>query len=672
MKVSNLTEAQLAQALSSAHDAVIITTAEPGSPVVEYANAAFTRLSGHELASIQGQPLTLLHGPKTDRTVLDRIRRELESRRSFVGDILFHRPDGSDYPVELRVAPVFEPDGTVRHWMHTLRDLSPRPGYDETRERLAAIVDSSDDAIISKNLDGEITSWNPAAERLFGYPAGEIIGQNIRRLLPTDRQEEEDLIISRISRGERVEHFETIRMTKDARFIEVSVTISPIKDENGIVVGASKIARDITERRLTEKALRKAKEAAESANAERLILLDAERAARSEAERASRMKDEFLATLSHELRTPLNSILGWASLLRSGHLQGAELHQAIDTIDRNARVQAQIIDDLLDMSRIISGKVRLNIQPVDLVSVLHESVETVRSAAQAKGVHLEISTSLISSQTTGDPARLQQIFWNILNNAIKFTPREGRIRARIAQVRSHIEVTVADTGEGIAPDIIPHVFDRFRQADSSTTRRFGGLGLGLSIVKQLVELHGGHVEVRSLGLGHGTTFTIHLPIAAAYQEPLTDDPPTHTLNKVGQPLTPATLTGLRVLVVDDEPDARSLVKRLLELSGAIVTAVGSAPLAFDQIRAHTFDIMVCDIGMPNEDGYSLVRRIRALPDRARSSIPAIALTAYARREDRAEAVRSGFQAHLAKPAEPTELIALIGNLASQHITRLSA
>ncbi len=665
-------DALLAQALESANDAVVITSADLDDPVIEYVNAAFTRVAGYALDEVRGRTLHLLQGPKTDRLILDRIRQELQTRQDFVGEIIQYRKDGTDYPVEWRISPLRDPSGTVQKWISIQRDISGDRRFDAARERLAAIVDSSDDAIVAKNLDGVITSWNPAAERLFGYTAREIIGQNIRLLLPADRLTEEDAIISRIRRGERVEHFETIRLTKDTRLIEVSVTISPIKDETGTIVGASKIARDITERRLTEEALRKAKEAAETANAERLLLLQGERAARTEAERASRTKDEFLATLSHELRTPLNAVLGWASILRSGRLHGAELQQGLDTIDRNARVQAKIISDLLDMSRIISGKVRLDVQPVDLAAVLHESAETVRTAAEARGLHLDVSAGPIHAHTTGDPARLQQIFWNLLNNAIKFTPRDGRVRVRLEQKESHIEITVSDTGEGIAPEVLPLIFDRFQQADSSITRRHGGLGLGLSIVKQLVELHGGSVKVTSRGLGHGATFTIVLPIAAIRSSETSPSDDATTPSHSAPVLPETLLSGVRVLVVDDEPDARILVKRLIETSGATVAIAGSAADAMDQINAASFDVLVCDIGMPHEDGYTLIRRIRAMPDRQKSSIPAIALTAYARREDRAEAIRSGFQAHLAKPAEPSEIIAFIRNLVDPRSTRLSA
>ena len=339
------------------------------------------------------------------------------------------------------------------------------------------------------------------------------------RLIPQDRREEEREILYRIRRGERIDHFETIRLAKDGRQLNVSVTISPIKDSNGRVIGASKVARDITERKKSEQALKEAMQQADSANRERLQLLDSERDARSQAERANRVKDEFLATLSHELRTPLNAVLGWSNILQRGNIQSEELKQGLVTIERNARIQAQIIEDLLDMSRIISGKVRLEVQQTDLSAVLNESIETLRVTAEAKSVQLQAAMGPFAGPISGDPNRLRQVFWNILHNAIKFTPSGGEVQVRLARVGSEVEVNVIDSGEGIAPDFLPYIFDRFQQGDASTTRRHGGLGLGLAIVKQLVELHGGKVGVKSNGLGQGAVFTVRLPLIAIYSEP---------------------------------------------------------------------------------------------------------------------------------------------------------
>ena len=567
-----------------------------------------------------------------------------------------------------RYSKVLSVEGRSVGRVWSLRDVTQRHLSEITSRRLAAIVASSDDAIIGKDLNSIITSWNFGAERIFGYTADEMIGTSIMRLIPSDRQAEELEILARIRRGERFDHFETIRLAKDGRQLSVSITVSPIKDSAGHVVGASKVARDITERKKAEAALKKAAEEAEAANRERLQLLDSEREARSQAERASRMKDEFLATLSHELRTPLNAVLGWAHILRTGKLQVDELKQGLDTIERNARVQAQIIEDLLDMSRIISGKVRLDVEQIDLPAVLNESIDTVRATAEAKGIRLQAVVDPRAGPISGDPDRLQQVFWNLLNNAIKFTPKGGQVQVLLERVNSHIEVSVIDTGEGIAPEFLPYVFDRFQQGDASTTRRHGGLGLGLAIVKQLVELHGGNVRVKSGGIGKGTTFTVHLPLIAVYSEPDKERRHSRATPRENQPLPDVSLANVHVLVVDDEVDARELVKRLLEMAGATVSMAGSASEAIERILAARPDVLVCDIGMPGEDGYSLIRQLRVLEESQESALPAVALTAYARSEDRTKAIRSGFQNHLAKPVEPAELLAVVSSLAGRRVT----
>jgi PAS domain S-box-containing protein len=549
-----------------------------------------------------------------------------------------------------RSSKILKVEGARAGRVWSFRDVTERNRFEITANRLAALVASSDDAIVGKDLNLIVTSWNFGAERIFGYSAEEMIGTSIMRLIPPDRLEEETEILSRIRRGQRLDPFETVRLAKDGRRLQLSMTISPIMDASGHVIGASKVARDITERKKAEEALKKAMEEAETANRERLLLLDSEREARSQAEQASRMKDEFLATLSHELRTPLNAVLGWANILRLGKRQGEELIQGLDIIERNARIQAKIIEDLLDMSRIISGKVRLDAQWIELAAVLNESIETLRSTAQAKGVRLQAMLDLFAGPIFGDPSRLQQVFWNLLNNAIKFTPKDGKVEVLLKRAGSEVEVTVVDTGEGIAPGFLPYVFDRFQQGDASTTRRHGGLGLGLAIVKELVELHGGTVRVESEGLGKGATFTVRLPLTAAYSEPDKEDQLPEAVLPGNQPLPEVSLANIRVLVVDDEIDACDLVKVLLEMAGATVSTA------------------VCDIGMQDEDGYSLIRRLRALEKKEEGALPAIALSAYARSEDRTKAIRSGFQNHLAKPVEPAELLAVVSSLAGRVIT----
>ncbi|HWE04525.1 MAG TPA: ATP-binding protein [Tepidisphaeraceae bacterium] len=399
----------------------------------------------------------------------------------------------------------------------------------------------------------------------------------------------------------------------------------------------------------------------------RAALLEAERMARAEAERAGRMKDEFLATLGHELRTPLNAILGWAQILKLNLSDAADVAEGIAVIDRNARAQTQIIEDLLDMSRIISGKVRLDVQRVDLAATVQAAVDTVKPAADAKGVRLHVVLDPLAGAVSGDPSRLQQVFWNLLSNSVKFSPRGSRVQVLLERVNSHLEVSVIDSGEGIKPEFLPHVFERFRQADGSTTRKHGGLGLGLSIVKQLVELHGGQARAKSPGEGKGATFTVILPLTALHSEPEPQRRHPQAPASFGTLADDACvrLNGVKVLVVDDEPDARALVKRLLEDCEAVVATAGSAAEALRMFMEDRPQVVVSDIGMPGEDGYALVRKIRSLPASSGGAVPAIALTAYARSEDRTRAMLAGFQTHVSKPVEPSELVATVASLATR-------
>jgi PAS domain S-box-containing protein len=398
----------------------------------------------------------------------------------------------------------------------------------------------------------------------------------------------------------------------------------------------------------------------------RAELLTRERASRAEAEEANRLKDEFLATLSHELRTPLTSILGWARLLQTDNFDAASTTRALETIERNARAQNQLIDDLLDTSRIITGKLRLDVRSVDLADVITAATDSVRPAAEAKEIRLQTLLDPQAGPVSGDPNRLQQVVWNLVSNAIKFTPKKGRVQVRLERVNSHIEITVADTGMGIAPEFLPHVFDRFRQADQATTRTHGGLGLGLAIVRQLVELHGGTVSAHSDGIGQGATFTIYLPLLPVRQESASDLPRVHPAARSETALAcPPELEGLRVLIVDDEADTRDLLLAVLTSCGAEVTPTASTAEALERIGREQFDVLVTDIGMPGEDGYSLIEKVRMLPAERGGTLPAAALTAYARMEDRVRALRSGFQIHVPKPVDPTELITVVANLAGR-------
>ena len=820
---------------------------------------------------------------------------------------------------------------------------------------LSAIIDSADDAIITKTLDGIITSWNRGAQRIFGYTAAEVIGKPVTVLIPDDHLNEEPAIIARLRQGERIEHYETVRLRKDGTFVDISLTVSPIIGPEGRIIGASKIARDIserkraeevlrnreeeltdfiensavglhwvggdgiilwankaeldllgysrdeyvghhigefhidsdviddiltrlthdetlhsyearlrckdgslryvlissnvrrrngqfshtrcftrdiTERRQAEEELREQAEIIETVNrigrtlageldlhklvqavtdaateivgahfgsffynvldeqgesymlytlsgvpteafahfpmprntdifaptfhGEGTVLIDdvkqdprygknspyygmpeghlpvtsylavpiisrsgevlgglffghpdagvftertariveglaaqaavamdnarlyeAAQRARAEAEQAateserlyqearesSRLKDEFLAMISHELRTPLTAILGWAHLLRTGQFTGGNTAKAMETIERNARAQAQLIDDLLDVSRIITGKLRLDVRTVDPNFFIESAIESVRPAAEAKGIRVQkiMDTGVVS--VSGDPVRLQQVVWNLLSNAIKFTPKGGRVQIRLERVNSHIEIAVSDDGAGIAPEFLPHVFDRFRQADQRTTRQHGGMGLGLAIVHHLVELHGGTVRAESHGLGQGSTFTVLLPVAPVYER-VTVEGRVHPAAKELLPsyVCPDRLDGLKVLIVDDEPDTLELLKVGLGQCGAEVVLARSVNDALEAIAAVVPDVLISDIGMPVEDGYDLIRRVRALPAGSGGKVPAIALTAYARTEDRLQALKAGYQMHVPKPVELAELAAVVASL----------
>ena len=400
----------------------------------------------------------------------------------------------------------------------------------------------------------------------------------------------------------------------------------------------------------------------EWAERERARLLILEQEARKQAEEANRLKDEFLATLSHELRTPLNAILGWTQVLRTGRLDEATSLRALETIERNAKAQAQLISDLLDVSRIITGKLRLELRPVELPRIIDAALDSVRPAADAKEIRLEVSLDSLRSPILGDSDRLQQVVWNLLSNAIKFTPKGGQVSVRLETAPGSTAIRVADTGAGIRPDFLPYVFDRFRQAESTITRSHGGLGLGLSIVRHLVELHGGTVEVESEGEGRGATFTVRIPVRADLAPSLAAG-----LAAAGAEPSPwdsTLLSGVHVLVVEDEVDTRDLLAMSLEQCGARVTAVATAAEALEALGTLP-DILISDIGLPAEDGYSLLRKIRLLDPSRGGDIPAAALTAYARAEDRLKALEAGFQTHLPKPIDPSELVATVARLAGK-------
>ncbi len=414
----------------------------------------------------------------------------------------------------------------------------------------------------------------------------------------------------------------------------------PILNERGDREYRAGISQDISE----EKRL----------GVERDRLLDSERVARQVAEQSNRLKDEFLPNLSHELRSPLNAILGWMQVLKQEPSDAAVITQAHQAIERNGQALARLVEDLLDMNRIISGKFRLDVQTVDLASIIRETIESVIPAANAKEIRVEQVLNPLAGPVKGDPNRLQQVIWNLLSNAVKFTPKGGKVQVHLERINSHCEISVSDTGRGIKAGFLPFVFDRFRQQDSTATRVEGGLGLGLAIVKELVEHHGGSVSARSAGEGRGSTFIVALPIAVRTQDPSFK----YAMNASAQ--RELSLQGMRVLAVDDDPDSVNVLRLILEEQGARVDTAYSASRALEKIKANPPDVLLSDIGMPGQDGYQLIDAVRKLPGNA-AKIPAIAITAFARPEDRIAALRAGFNMHLAKPINTAELITIIAN-----------
>jgi len=604
-------------------------------------NRGAERIFGWTAAEAVGRSITIVIPPEhlaEEEDILARIRggeriEHFETTRM--------RKDGSRLEISLTVSPIKNATGEVIGASKIARDISERRRGDEARARLAAIVDSADDAIVSKTLDGVITSWNRAAQAMFGWTAAEAVGQRITLIIPRERWPEEDEVLARVRKGESIDHFDTVRVRKNGERIDVSLTVSPVKDARGRIIGASKIARDVSDRKRAE--------------AERATLLQTVQQAREEAEELNRSKDQFLAMLSHELRTPLNAIFGWARMLQSAAMDEVTSRRAIDAILRNATAQVQLVEDLLDVSRIITGKMRLDVQSLDLKSVIESALDAVQPAASAKGLKIETVLDPNAGPVVGAADRLRQVVWNLLMNAIKFTPRDGRVRVHLRKIKSHVEIVVSDNGEGIQPEILPFIFDRFRQGDSTTTRPHGGLGLGLALVRHLVDLHGGRVRAASEGPGRGATFVVELPIAILSSE-------AGATPEASAATGALPLQSVRVLLVDDDADGLDLTTVMLTNSGAQVKTAVSVAAALDVLESWPADVLVSDIEMPREDGYELLRRIRAKERGGRTRLPALALTAYGRPEDRRRTLAAGFNLHLAKPIDPSELVLAVANL----------
>jgi PAS domain S-box-containing protein len=628
-----------------------------------YANKPLLDLWGLKLQDAVGKNFVdLNYPPDLAEKLQKQVRQVFDSKTALLDETPYRSPAGTLGYYEYILSPVLDPSGSVSLVAGSTRDITARKLAAE-RERRAA---SEAIAIAEANakfraffeqgsyfagilaLDGTVIEANKVFLQGCGFTREQVVGKKFWDCGWWNRS---PALVELVRAGcAKAAAGETLRRESSYYVAEgterfVDLTLAPVTDEAGRVLLVASTGVDITERN---------------------ELLEAERSARVQAEHASRLKDEFLATLSHELRTPLNAIMGWSQILGTSDCDPHDLEEGLQTIQRNARAQAQIIDDLLDMSRIISGKVRLDIKPVNFKAAVGSAIATVRPVADAKGVELiSFDSSPGDLFINGDASRLQQVLWNLLSNAVKFTPPAGKIHVNLQQKDASVQFNVTDSGEGIRPEFLPYIFDRFRQADASITRRHGGLGLGLSIVKQLVELHGGSIQASSPGTGQGSTFSVTIPLAGPIA--FAESPPS-TVRSAGLALKlkdrRVEWNALRILIVDDEPDSRMVVKRILEERRAVVSTAGSAEEAVNALTRGRFDLLISDIGMPNEDGYALVRRLRSLGC-GNSGIPAIALTAYAREEDRKQALSAGFQRHLTKPVEAVQLLEVVAGLTAK-------
>jgi PAS domain S-box-containing protein len=626
-------------------------------------NAGAERFKGYRADEIIGQHFSRFYPPEALASGLPARELQVAGETGVFEDEGWRvRKDGSLFWANVVITSMRDAEGELVGFAKVTRDLTQRRAHEEdlrrSEDRFRLLVEGvADYAIFMLDPNGRVSTWNSGAQRIKGYAANEILGQHFSIFYPEEVREsgwpDHELQVA----SETGKFVDTgWRLRKDGTTFWANVTITALRDDAGQLLGYAKLTRDLTQAKRAE--------AMETANQQREEMLDAERSARMTAQRATRLKDEFLATLSHELRTPLSAILGWTQLLLRGDAsKGPDEHKrAIEIIDRNARAQVQLIDDLLDLSRIMTGKLRLDLHQVSFSSIVEAAVDSARPSADVKGIRLKAILSSSQDIVSADNARLQQVVWNLLTNAIKFTPKGGQVQVLLQRVNSHLELSVSDTGIGIPANYLPHVFDRFSQKDGSTTRAYGGLGLGLAICKQLVELHGGAIRAASPGEGKGATFSVQLPLSIVHLEDQVA-PRVHPTAET-QPaeiLALPTLEGVHVFAVDDEPDARDLLRTVLEDQGAKVTSFASAEQALAALKTTKPTVLVCDIGMPRMDGYQLIRTLRAEESR-RERIPALALTAFARAEDRKRSLVAGYQAHLAKPFDVGELVLVVADL----------
>jgi PAS domain S-box-containing protein len=615
-----------------------------GGGVITSWNTGSRRLFGHAPSEVVGQHASVLYPTDSLARGLCVLHLELAEHNGRLTDEGWRlKRDGTKLWTRVTLAALRDASGKLQGFSAIARDLSARePGTEALRqseERFRLLVDHCKDyAIFMLDPRGHVTTWNLGAERIKGYRESEILGRHFSVFYPdTDvRSGKCERELAEALRDGRVED-EGWRLRSDGSKFWGSVVITKVTDRDGRLLGFAKITRDLTERKKAEE--------------ERLRLV--------QMQETNRLKDEFLATISHELRTPLHAILGWANLLRD-RVKSPEASKAAEIILRNAEAQAHIIDDVLDVSRIITGKFKLELQATDLNALVRASLDVVRPSAAARRLSLSFEHDEHPQHLLADPTRLSQVLWNLLSNAVKFTDAGGAVVIRVVQRGALVDIIVRDTGRGIDPEFLPHVFDRFRQAESSTKRRFGGLGLGLAIVREVVELHGGEAWAESEGLGTGATFHVRLPVRAP--RPVLDDERAGPKTIRELILPTVRLDGLRVLVVDDEPDARELLAELLEGRGAESFSADCAEEARRAIATARPHVIISDIAMPVEDGYDFIRSVRALATQHGGTTPAIALTAHARGEDRVRALGAGFTSYVQKPVDVEELVRLVQNL----------
>jgi PAS domain S-box-containing protein len=553
-------------------------------------------------------------------------------------------------------SPLIDKRNQVVGGIAIIQDITERKRAEQAaqkaHQRLASHFENSPLAVIEWDSDFRVSRWSESAQRLFGWQAEEVMGKHV-----SDWHfvfDEDADAVAQVTYRQRV-GVELLGVqrnrnyTKEGSILYCEWYNSVLHDDSGKLVSVLSLVLDVTARTHAEE--------------ERAALLVRERDARKQAEEADRLKDEFLATLSHELRTPLTSILGWALMIRNRDVEEENIDRAIETIERNARSQARLIDDLLDVSRVITGNLRLDVRPISLAPILDLANDALRPTAEAKGVEVQIESNHDCCLVKGDPNRLRQVIWNLLLNAIKFTPRGGSVNVRLAGVGPSARLTVSDTGEGISAEFLPYVFHRFRQAEGSISRRQGGLGLGLAVVRHLVELHGGSVSAESEGPGRGSTFTVELPLAEERRDPArAEDRRLEVERRQRRTANLPSLEGLRVLLVEDDDDSRRLLAMMLKRYGAEVTSTSSSPEALNSFGETSPHVVISDIGIPEEDGYQLISKLRALPVDRGGLTPAIALTGYATNRDRERALAAGYQLHIAKPVEPADLVAAIVSL----------